>query len=77
VSEWEEFTAYAGIIADAKREERERIIKLLEERHHGEPLEDCCNLNCKNCPHVRCYTCMEEYPCFFVNDIALIKGENK
>jgi len=31
VSEWEEFTAYAGIIADAKRQERERIIKLLEE----------------------------------------------
>ena len=30
MSEWEEFTAYAGIIEDAKREERERIIKLLE-----------------------------------------------
>lgn len=33
MSEWEEFTAYAGIIADAKREERERIIKLLEDPH--------------------------------------------
>jgi len=33
VSEWEEFTAYAGIIADAKREERERIIKLLGEKN--------------------------------------------
>jgi len=29
VSEWEEFAAYAGIIADAKREERERIIDKL------------------------------------------------
>lgn len=25
MSEWQEFTAYTGIIADAKREERERI----------------------------------------------------
>lgn len=25
MSEWQEFTAYMGIIADAKREERERI----------------------------------------------------
>jgi hypothetical protein len=30
VSEWEEFTAYRGLIADAKREERERITTLLE-----------------------------------------------
>ncbi len=29
MSEWEEFTAYAGIIADAKREEHERIINKL------------------------------------------------
>jgi hypothetical protein len=32
VSEWEEFTAYRGLIADAKREERERIIELLKEK---------------------------------------------
>lgn len=30
MSEWEQFKAYQGIIVDAKREERERIIKLLE-----------------------------------------------
>jgi hypothetical protein len=30
MSEWEEFTAYWGLIADAKREERERIIELIE-----------------------------------------------
>jgi hypothetical protein len=32
MSEWEEFTAYWGLIADAKREERERIIELLKEK---------------------------------------------
>lgn len=32
MSEWEEFTAYAGIIADAKREERERIRANILER---------------------------------------------
>lgn len=30
MSEWEEFSAYRGIIADAKREERERIATMLE-----------------------------------------------
>lgn len=30
MSEWEEFAAYRGIIADAKREERERIATMLE-----------------------------------------------
>ena len=30
MSEWEEFGAYRGIIADAKREERERIANMLE-----------------------------------------------
>lgn len=30
MSEWEEFSAYRGIIADAKREERERIANMLE-----------------------------------------------
>lgn len=30
MSEWEGFAAYRGIIADAKREERERIATMLE-----------------------------------------------
>ncbi len=29
MSEWEQFKAYGGIIADAKREERERILEEL------------------------------------------------
>ncbi len=29
MSEWEEFSAYKGIIADAKREEREQIVEAL------------------------------------------------
>lgn len=34
MSEWEEFAAYLGIIRDAKREERERIVNLLENNCH-------------------------------------------
>ena len=30
MSEWEEFSAYRNLIADAKREERERIATMLE-----------------------------------------------
>ena len=38
MSEWEKFKAYTGIIADAKQEERERIIALLEaDCNHAEP----------------------------------------
>ena len=37
MSEWEEFSAYQGLIADAKREERERIIELIKQEfdEHG------------------------------------------
>lgn len=31
MSEWEQFKAYAGIVADAKKEERERILKAFQE----------------------------------------------
>ena len=34
MSEWEEFAAYRGIIADAKREERERILGILRDDCH-------------------------------------------
>lgn len=33
--EWEQFTAYIGIIEDAKRRERERIIYLLQVKWHN------------------------------------------
>ena len=36
VSEWEQFKAYEGIVADAKREERERIIALLKSVREGD-----------------------------------------
>lgn len=40
MSEWEEFSAYRPMIADAKREEREHIIKLIEARKWpGEDLD--------------------------------------
>ena len=35
MSEWEEFTAYAGIIADAKREERLRAYTIFQ-KHIGQ-----------------------------------------
>lgn len=61
MSEWEEFTAYAGIIADAKREERERIIKVLNTAKGT----DC---GCDDCKGVH------NYIDALVN---LIQGENK
>lgn len=36
MSEWEQFKAYEGIVADAKREERERIIALLKSVREGD-----------------------------------------
>ena len=62
--------------SNSAQAERERIIKLLEERHR--PFQNPCNnARCKIEIHTDCVTCLDEYPCFFVEDIALIKGENK
>ncbi len=34
MSEWEEFSAYRNLIADAKREERERILNIIAHASH-------------------------------------------
>ena len=66
---------HVAILA-GREAERERIIKLLEERHR--PIQNPCNnLRCKVQIHTDCPTCLDEYPCLVADEIALIKGENK
>lgn len=50
--EWEQFSAYRPMIEDARRQERERLLALLDEvEAHGEAVvrrEDC-NADCEKC----------------------------
>ena len=49
MTEWEEFTAYAGIIADAKREEADRIMQIIDKEtfHYGKTHYE--GINCAVC----------------------------
>ena len=49
MSEWEQFKAYAGIIADAKNEERERIIAVIEQQSHHYAKTHYKGINCMIC----------------------------
>lgn len=49
MSEWEEFTAYRGIINDARREDRERIKEIINKEtfHYGKTHYE--GINCVVC----------------------------